>query len=78
MDVKYVVVPARGEEDPLWFHEVKPPILCESKGRAEDAIEDITGKDDGSVWDWSVFEVVDGRCERRAVVFSSGRPEIQP
>lgn len=79
MDVKYVVVPACGEEDPVWFHEIRPPILCESRARAEEALAEIWGKDDTcGHWDWSVFEVVDGKCERRSVVSVEGRPEIQP
>lgn len=75
--MKYVVVPARGEEDPVWFHEVRPPVLCGSREEAEAVIAEINAREDGE-WEWAVYEVVDGRCERRSVVGSSGRPEIQP
>lgn len=79
MDIKYVVVPACGEEDPAWFHEIRPPVLCESKGRAEEALAEICGRD-GTCghWDWTVFEVIEGRCRQASVIFKDGRPEIQP
>lgn len=77
MDVKYVILSAQGEQDPVWFHEIKPPVLCESKAEAEEALKGIWDRNDGSEWDWAVFEVINGKCERRSVVGALGRPKIQ-
>lgn len=54
----------------------RPPILCETRGEAETALgEWIAGTGDDH--DWSVWEVVDGKCRRRSIVFKDGNPEIQ-
>jgi hypothetical protein len=73
--IKYVVVTADGEEEPCLFHELNAPRLCSSKEQAEALIGAAAGRD---AKDWSVFEVVDGRCVRRSVVFKAEGPEVQP
>lgn len=63
-------------EDERPPHIDQPPLLCGTRGEAETALGDwIAG--DGDDHDWSVWEVVDGKCRRRSVVFKDGSPEIQ-
>lgn len=51
--------PGEGEgEDVLRW----TPVLCSSKEHAEE----VLSGEGGAVDDWEVYEVVDGRCERRA------------
>jgi hypothetical protein len=84
--MKYIVLRTTVElEDvgDIHGHETyadQPPLLCGTRGEAEAALEEwIVG------WrpaldnhrDWSVWEVVDGRCLQRSVTFKDGKPEIQ-
>lgn len=82
MDVRYVVVRGRGEDDPVLFSEIVAPVLCETKEAAEAVLAETPSSmdedEDGMAWDWSVFEVVDGKCRQRSVVWASGSPQIQP
>jgi len=56
----------------------RPPVLCETRGEAEAALEEWRGSGPELVErDWSVWEVVDGQCVQRSVVFKDGHPEIQ-
>ena len=52
---------------------VCPPVLCDTRGQAEGELARIQGGER----DWSVWEVVNGRCQQRSVVFKDGKPEIQ-
>jgi len=82
-ETKYIVVRARGEDDPVLFSELVVPILCSTKEEAEALLvktpSSMDEDPDGMAWDWSVFEVVDGKCHQRSVIWKpDGSPEIQP
>lgn len=65
-------------------HVDQPPLLCDTRGAAESALTEwiqairaVPATGIGSYHDWSVWEVVDGKCRQRSVVFKDGNPEIQ-
>ena len=72
-NVKYIVlggIISRDEEDG-W--EPFPPVLCEDADKVSEAIDEIIDKSG----DWSVWEMVDGKPQRRSCVWSPVF-EIQP
>jgi len=75
--MRYIVLLAVGEEEPCMFHEVRPPVLCGTRGEAEAEIKRIHDLAETEEVDWCVYEVVDGKCQQRTVVFKDGHPEIQ-
>ena len=52
----------------------RPPVLCETRGEAEGELARVWDDHDR---DWSVWEMVNGRAQRRSVVFKDGKPESQ-
>jgi hypothetical protein len=79
--VRYIVIQValRPFEDPIVEVEDiltaidATPVLCATWEQAQEAI--LAARADPDM-DWSVWEIVDGRAVRRAVVLASGRPEI--
>lgn len=76
--VKYVVTTATAEydsvgEDSVLTYAMQPPVLCGSRAEAEAALQEWMEEHRGAPDDdWSVFEVVDGRCSHRAITFEEG------
>ena len=65
-----------GEDGTDGTHVDQPPLLCATRGDAERALAEwVDGTPEGR--DWSVWEILDGKCRQRAIVFKSGNPEIQ-
>ena len=79
-EIRYVVttvleeMDGPGDDGPTMVIQ-QPPALCSSKEDAEALIGAAAGQDGR---DWAVYEVVDGRCSARSVVFKDGAAEIQP
>lgn len=72
-NVKYVVLSGHyaevdpegdGEWDTAW--EQFPPVFCENADAVSDALDEVIDKGG----DWSVWEMVDGKPQRRSCVWS--------
>jgi len=71
--MQYIVCRIRAANDEAGPDEVPPvmvlpPLLCRTKEEAEAAVLKAHQEED---MDWSLWEIVDGRCVQRSVIFSA-------